>query len=110
MRVSLTIVERQALMGLLPQRGSFYEMTLAREVSEAVRYTTAELEALPGFQPLSDGSVRWDADKEVAVEFEFTASQAELVRRRLRELDKQCQLEVAHLGLWKKFGVQDQGG
>jgi len=104
----LSIHERIALLGVLPQEGNFVTMGLVQGLQNRLSLTGQEIDAV-GFDI---ERIAWSRSKEAEqAPFEVELSQVEidLVVEGLKKMDREAKLTVDFLPLYRRFvlGVLD---
>jgi len=105
MDIELTVAERFAIMGILPEKGNIVTIKLLREFKEAVAFNEQEVNAIE--LNLSDeGKATWIVAKEKKIgkkKIELSDILAESIRSNLKMLDSKKQLTEAHVPIWDMF-------
>jgi hypothetical protein len=105
--VKLTVAERFAVLGVLPEQGDFLTLKVLRQLREALSFDEDEMKFY-SFEEEGD-RLYWDESKsEDTKDFEFGDKQTELIVNALKKLDTQKQLTEEHFSIYTKF-VQDKG-
>lgn len=103
----LDVMERFALLALLPQQGDFTTLKIVRETREELSFTEEE-NAILDFQSHDDGRVTWNADADPHREFRFGQKAARIIQDALEKADKQSKLTLQQLPLYEKFMESEQ--
>jgi hypothetical protein len=104
--VKLTVGERFAILGVLPESGDFLTLKVMRLLRESLSFDEEEM-AHYGFEERDD-RLYWDDDKaEETRDFEFGDRQNELIVTALKKLDSSKQLTDEHFSIFEKF-VQEK--
>lgn len=105
--MKLTVGERFAILGVLPESGDFLTLKVMRRLRESLSFEEEEMKHY-GFEE-KDDRLYWDEDKAGETkDFEFTEKQTELIVTALKKLDSQKKLTEEHFSVYEKF-VQDKG-
>ena len=103
MRVSLSVVNRLSLLGLLENKGDLTTLKVIRELREELSFTEAEHKVLH-FQPLPGERVTFDETVVPDKEFEFEGIRKiiiEKVKTQLKELEEKQDLTLDLLPLYE---------
>jgi len=103
--MKLSVLERFAVLGILPERGTLITMTVAKNIRNLVEPGEAEQEKLELRQVGDQLGWNPEAAKEMEIEVEWTGPQSKLLVEALEKLDKDGKLLTAHLSLCEKFGI-----
>jgi len=107
--VKLTVAERFAALGVLPEQGDFLTLKVMRRLRESLSFEEEEMKHY-GFAE-KDDRLYWDEDKaEETADIEFTDKQVELVVEALKKLDSQKKLTEEHFSLFEKFVLTKEAG
>ena len=101
MKHKLTVVERFALLGLLPPKGNFATQKVIRELLKRIEFSTGELKKME-YKQVEDRAL-WNPDKAPEMELDFGKYESEIISDALKELDEKKELERKHLSLYEKF-------
>ena len=103
-KVSLGFAERFGVLQLLPEKASFVNMKLIRELKEALGPTPEEAEAVD-LKQTDEGHLQWNQVKAatVVVDIGFDPKALVMVIDALEKLSKDEELEAKHLSLYEKF-------
>lgn len=102
-KVPLDVGERFAVLQLLPEKASFTNMKLIRDLRDALVLSPEEEEDV-GFVQNGD-HLKWDGEKakEHIAGIPFDPKTYVLVMEALEKLDKEEALEARHTTLYEKF-------
>jgi len=100
--MKLGILDRIALLSVLPTEGNFVTMAIVKDLHEKVMIHKKEREAI-GFTLTESGRGHWNTEKAKEVEYEFDEAEHEVVRKALEKMDQREQLGQDHLGIYKLF-------
>lgn len=99
--MKMTIKDRIVVVDLLPEQGGMIDMILAKSVSDKVALTAREI---TDFSVVQEGnSVKWDQTKDTGVEICFEASEVEMLKKRVQELDEQKSITMRTFDLCMKI-------
>ena len=100
--MKLTVAERFATLGVLPEQGDFLTLKVLRQLREALSFDEDEMKFY-SFKEKGD-RLYWDESKDTHTkDFEFGDKQTELVVSALQKLDSQKQLTEEHFSIYEKF-------
>ena len=106
--IKLGIVDRFSLLSILPIESGIATIRLVDRMSKKLTPDEKEQEVIE-LKPLPDGGVSFKAEKGSDRNFSFSGFEVELVVQRLKKLDKDEKLTKAHMKLWDKFELGDEG-
>lgn len=103
-KVPLEVGERFVVMQLLPEKASFINMKLLRELREDLVLSTEETKAVKLVE-LPDGRIKWDdvKAKKCIKDVGFDPKTYVMVMEALQKLDTDETLEPRHVSLYEKF-------
>ena len=103
MDIELNVIERLALLQLLPNEGNLLTLRIVRQLREDLSFDEAEHAALQ-FRQEGD-QLRWNvaANEDKAVPFGAKAMQ--LIQDKLGKMNDEGKLREEHLSLCDKFSV-----
>lgn len=96
----LTIMDRFAILGILPKQGSFLQLATSEEIKEKVNFSKEEREEAHLREP-EPGKVQWE--RELIKDLKFDDKETALVTEQLTKLDKSGNLAVEHIEIYRKF-------
>jgi hypothetical protein len=99
--MKLKVMERIALLTVLPAEGNFQTLKLLRVLKEALSFTEEE-NALLNIKQVGE-MVTWDPDYDIPIEFDIPDILADIIRTTLDDLDAKKKLTESHIPLWEKF-------
>ncbi len=101
--MKLSIKERITLLGILPQRGDFVTLSVKFDISRKVAITQDEMKEIEMVsENTPDGNIlRWNQEKEVKKEVEFTESEKSVILDSLKNLDSSKSLNDDTFQLYK---------
>lgn len=100
--MKLSIAERLQLPILYPEKGDHITLTLKADIIKKVSMSQEEI-AEVGLKT-EDGKVfSWDPAKATEKEIDFSDSELELLRKKLKELDDRKELDDLTHQFYKKF-------
>lgn len=105
--MELDLKERLGLLNLLPNEGDYIALCLRESVVKKVSLLPEEVENWG--VTVEGNSFNWEEDKAEVLEYEFSNSELEFVKKVLRELDANKKLTVATMELYKKFITNPKG-
>ncbi len=105
--MKLTMGERFGLLQILPEQGSLLSLKAARILREALiptekerkEYKLAEVESPDG----KGMRIQWDATADKAKDIEIPPIMAEIIKKKLTEMDKAEKLTEQYIPLYEKF-------
>lgn len=96
----LSVAERLALLGLLPQQGNLVTMRIVRELREALMFSETEIKRLELRQ---EGTTwRWANERQPKA-IMITDAGRDVIRNELRVHDENNTLTDSMLTLWDRF-------
>jgi len=104
-KVSLTVLERMATLGILPKQGSYTDLLLVRELREQLTFSEEENNLL-AFVPLPEGMVRWNKKAEVEIgkkEVSISVPMLAIIVKELKSLDERKKLDNDLLSIYTLF-------
>ncbi|KPK09552.1 MAG: hypothetical protein AMS20_00065 [Gemmatimonas sp. SG8_28] len=103
---TLSVADRLALLSLLPEKGSLIHMRVVADLRTHLTFVEKELKEW-GIVQLPDGSVRWDKQKAKNKKVEIGNVARDVIKERLRDMDKNKQLGPEHVPIWDRFIDKD---
>jgi hypothetical protein len=105
MKVELTIKERIMLLNVMPQAKSLASMRVVKDLGHKLGLALEEFEKWGVSE--APGRIEWKVpDKETATELDFAKKELDIIGEALHELDEQEKVDVEHLVLFDKFGIE----
>ena len=102
MKVQLTLGERFAVLGILPNEGTFATLKIIRKLREQLSLTEDEIKEYNVRQ--EENNLMWDASKALdEKEFEFGEFSEDLIVKKLKEIDKDEKLTEQQYPIYEKF-------
>jgi hypothetical protein len=101
--MELTIMERLALLQILPQQGNVATLRIVRKLREDLSFTEDEIKAFDII--IEEGRITWDEVKAKPRGYEFGATAHKTIIDTLEKLDNEGKVEIQHLSLMDKFGI-----
>lgn len=102
MKISLNILERIVVLGILPSENDIITMKIIRKLKEDVGFTEDEI--IKWNIKLNEGNITWNAgENSVEREYDFGIKSIEIISNALKELDKKKKITERHLSLYDKF-------
>ena len=103
--VTLTVFERLTLLGVLPEKGNLAVLRIVEELRGSLSFT--EQEIVDFDVEIEDNRVKWNEEKANAAprEYDFGATATKTIVDALQKLDKDGLVELKHLSLMDKFGI-----
>lgn len=95
------MLERLALLSVLPKEGDFLTLKLVRQVREDLTFSEAEHEALK-FETRDDGGLHWQ-DGVAPKTFTLGKKTTEMIVQALKAADRGKKLTEDHLSVYEKF-------
>lgn len=102
--VSMKLGERLALLGILPETGTFLERQVCRHLQRAFELKREEFEKYK-IQDLGGGRIQWSLEADKSIEFDVTDGEIDLIKKTLEKLDKEAKLRDEHVSLYELFVV-----
>jgi len=100
--MKLSIKERIALQGILPQNGGMSKMILVRELIAKTAITGEDVQKT-GMIDTPEGNTIWDASKDPLKEFTFNEAEFTLLKNSAEEADKSEKITMDNLTLIEKI-------
>ena len=100
--MELTVLDRLALLGLLPNEGDVTTLLIVRQLRESLTFTEEEHEAL-GFKYNDEKQLVWNAQPPQSREYDFPRKQREAIEEALNKADKAKKLTLDSLPVYEKF-------
>lgn len=101
--LSLTVLERMALMKLLPSSGNLVTMGVSEEVFNIVRMTTEEMENM-GLKENQSISKEF-ANEQGTKDFDISKTVYDLLKKQADETDKSGGVTMANIDLIRKINA-----
>lgn len=103
--MEFTVIERLALLPILPIEGSFITLKLLRKLKEELSFSEREHEIL-GLKT-EDGVAKWrvDVQEDGVKRIKIGEVMKNVVKDALQKLDGQEKLREVHMSLYEKFVV-----
>lgn len=106
----LRVVERLALLGVLPQEGDFTTLKILHDLQQRLSFTEAEHKEF-GIEILNDTQqIRWREADDREVEIDIGAKATLIITARLEEMNVAKTLTPNHLSLYDKFIMPEAAG
>lgn len=107
--MKLTILDRIALLNLLPTTGGFVTLSLISDMRNALQVTTAEIKKA-AIQELPDGRLQMDNKAALSVKKDIPFDQAAraIIETEFKDRDNKKQLTIDQLPLYRMFMLADQ--
>jgi len=105
MDIELNVLERLALLSILPEQGNLTALRIIRKLREDLSFSEEENAAL-NFQ-IAEGQVRWNTDADTVKAITFGATALEFVLDQLRAKSEAGELRQDHLSLCDKLGLDE---
>jgi len=102
--MQLDILQRILIFSVLPKEGNLLTMKTLRSLKEKVGFSEEDLDKYN--IRLEGTNYKWDASKDIPVEFDITEGEVKLIKTGLKELDTQGKLMEQHLSLCELFNVE----
>ena len=99
--MKLNVMERMALLNILPPEGSITVMKLLRVLREDLSFNEKEHAALQ-FKQEND-MIQWKQDADVVKDVKIGEIMTELIKKELKKLNDEEKLTEAHIDLYDKF-------
>ena len=102
--MQLGVVDRFAILNVLPEHGDFTTLKIVRELREQLSFTEEEHARLD-FQQTEDGRTVWRENLER--EYDFGKKAEGIIRDALSRANKQNKLTIDHLNVYEMFVGDD---
>ena len=106
-KFKLTVSDRLSLLQVLPARGSYVQLQVAKRLSECLNLSLKEIDYLE-LKSVPSGAgtaVRWNPKKDKGVEIELSKLETDEIAARLKELDEKKELTREQVRLYEMFCV-----
>lgn len=104
----LTLKDRILIPSLLPEKGSFEQLTVCEDILAKTRITQDEIVDFQISTNAESNSVTWDLkDKEDAFYYEFTALEKNEFKKALASLNEAGKLPKDYLNIYKLFVISE---
>lgn len=100
MKIKLKVLDRIALLALIPNQGNYTLLKSTGEVRELLKFTDKEIKDL-NMKQSNDGKTSWDFKKDNGKEFEISEIVIEPVKAKLIEMNNKNQLTKDHIGIYE---------
>lgn len=101
MKVGLNVLERGVLLKILPGEGNFLTLRLIRELTNKLSLSAQEIAE---FELVIDGNkTSWNVKGAQPTEIEFGDVEADLIKKKLKELDDGSKMPIQLLTVYEKF-------
>lgn len=107
--MKLSIIDRLALLSVLPKQGDFLTLQVAKRLLDRVNFSAKEKTDF-ALQQTSDGRVGWDETKATNAEFEFSDDEHTMIVAELRRRNDERTLGMDHFGIYRAFVLSDVAG
>lgn len=97
----LTLKDRLTIPNLLPISGGMIEMILVKSISDKIALTPGDIETYGVKQ--EDDIIKWDSSKDTGVEIGFAASEIELLKKQVQEMDANKNITMQTFDLCMKI-------
>lgn len=98
--MNISLKDRITLMVLLPQKGSFTDLILRKDILNKIELTQEEI--LEFGVTSTETGITWKPnDKQFDIN--FTDLEKDLIKKSLKELDDKKEAQPDHLTLWELF-------
>lgn len=106
-KLNLGIKDRLVLPTFFPERSNFVDQILKEDIAAKIRITQEEIKAVNFHfsDPDADGKqfMKWDGDKEVDKEIEFTEAEIKFLKKQIDRLDKAESLSADEMHIAKEL-------
>ena len=99
--MNLNVQERIAILQMLPQNGSLYEMVDIMEIIKKVRITSEEKDELEYME--GKGVISWNINKDLGKEVEFKHDEIGILKSAVKKLDEEKKVNVSNLDICLKI-------
>jgi len=103
MKIKLNIPERLILVNLLPDKGSFDNLSIVDALREKLYPTQEEVKEYEIKQ--EEERIFWNTDGLKQKDFEFTDQEAGFIKKRLTELSDKEELDYNQYLIYKRFSM-----
>jgi hypothetical protein len=100
--MKLSIKDRILLSQILPKKGKLIELRLSQLITDKVAFNSIEISEFE-LKDIEGGAVTWNPKKSIAVDFQFTLNEIELLKHQITELDKNGEITLDLLSLCDKI-------
>lgn len=101
MKIELDIKERLAFLSLLPKEGMAILLRCVQRSSLELAITEEDIKDFDIV--MEDGNAKWNPNKDTRRSFDIEPTAIDLVKKELRELDKNEKLSMDFLGLYNRL-------
>lgn len=98
--MKLNVLERLALLSVLPKEGNFATLKIVRKLREDLSFSEEEIKRF-GIEDLPDGRMTWKKEEEKEIQFGEKA--IDIITKALKKLNETEQLTQDHLSVYEKF-------
>jgi len=105
MDIELSVAERFAVLGVLPEQGNIITIKLLREFKEEIAFKEEEVKEL-GLKIDENGQASWSIEAEKKAgkkKFAVADALADTIKKNLQMLDSRSQLKESHIPIWELF-------
>lgn len=99
--MNLNVQERIAILQMLPQNGSLYEMVDIMEIIKKVRITSEEKDKLEYVE--GKGVISWNVNKDLGKDVEFKHEEMSILKAAVKKLDEEKRVNAANLDICLKI-------
>lgn len=101
--MELTVLERIALLGVLPAEGNFTTLRIVRQLREALSFTEEDHKKYKFKQNHEAGTVVWDTREDTPVEIQIGEKATDMIVDALKKINDANKLTDQHFSLYEKF-------
>ncbi len=100
--MQLNVLDRVALLSILPKEGDITSLRLVRETREDLSFSDAERKELH-FIKLPNGRMGWEPNGELTKEVKLGDTIIGMIVVALKDLNEKKKLQEEHLDLYERF-------
>lgn len=97
--MELNLRDRFVFIQMLPQTGKLKDIKLAKDLNVKLLPTAKEIEEYGITQDNSTGFIQWNSEVPNETTIDITEDEIELIKKQLRVLDKNEQMDSYHLDI-----------
>ena len=99
--INMKILDRLVLQNILPNKTSFEDLIIRKDILQKVEITQEELNLIE-FKTV-ENKLTWDGTKDPNKEIIFTESEKNLIKKSLKSISEKNELEENMMDLYKEF-------
>lgn len=101
--MKLNFMDRMMILNLLPETGTYLSLKTIRVLREALAPTPEEVAELCIVEVQDTGQITWDNTKDSASDIVIGEIAFEMIKSKLKEMDKDEELTANHENIYKLF-------